>query len=244
MRELYKIRRLPHRFRPDMAVRSIPTKGQAELHRMPSHAPRQWELRSGWWILHRCSGSVLPIDSRVARRKRAAALRSTPPPDRARYSVGGKSAPAGKAGCGSGGGMSMERLTKKVDGVWTALCNYGSSPYPVVTQEIIDRLAAYEDTGFTPEEVRQMRWIPVEERLPDKPGHYLVCTNVNYWHGGCMDKNGSSSNAGTTDGYAGTTLSVLDCFYDITGDWNRVCNAHVTHWMPLPSLPKEEKKND
>ena len=94
------------------------------------------------------------------------------------------------------------------------------------------------------EEVQQMRWIPVEERLPDKPGHYLVCTNVNYWHGGCMDKNGSSSNAGTTDGYAGTTLSVLDCFYDITGDWNRVCNAHVTHWMPLPAAPKEEKKND
>ena len=23
----------------------------------------------------------------------------------------------------------MERFTKKVDGVWTALCNYGSSPY-------------------------------------------------------------------------------------------------------------------
>lgn len=138
------------------------------------------------------------------------------------------------------GGMSMERLTKKVDGVWTALCKYGSSPYPVVTQEIIDRLAAYEDTGFTPEEVQQMRWIPVEERLPGKPGHYLVCTNVNYWHGGCMDKNGASSNAGTTDGYAGTTLSVLDCFRDITGDWNRVCNAHVTHWMLLPKPPKEE----
>lgn len=111
-----------------------------------------------------------------------------------------------------------------------------------VLGNIVDRLAAYEDTGFTPEEVQQMRWIPVEERLPDKPGHYLVCTNVNYWHGGCMDKNGSSSNAGTTDGYAGTTLSVLDCFYDITGDWNRVCNAHVTHWMPLPQPPKEEKK--
>ena len=48
----------------------------------------------------------------------------------------------------------MERCTKKVDGVWTALCKYGNSPYPVVTQEIIDRLAAYEDTGFTPEEVQ------------------------------------------------------------------------------------------
>ena len=107
-----------------------------------------------------------------------------------------------------------------------------------------DRLAAYEDTGLAPEEVYQMRWIPVEERLPDKPGHYLVCTNVNYWHGGCMDKNGSSSNAGTTDGYAGTTLSVLDCFYDITGDWNRVCNAHVTHWMPLPPSPPKEASHD
>ena len=213
------------------------------------------------------------------------------------------------------GGMSMERFTKKVDGVWTALCKYGKAPYPVVTQEIIDRLAAYEDTGLTPEEVQIQKeamesmgwfgkmfqrykgdprgpigtlgtalgkslallivesaknrhpvkdvdgntwlpmlldefesmadviehgqeWIPVEERLPDKPGHYLVCTNVNYWHGGCMDKNGASSNAGTTDGYAGTTLSVLDCFCDITGDWNRVCNAHVTHWMPLPPSPQ------
>lgn len=29
------------------------------------------------------------------------------------------------------------------------------------------------------------KWVSVEERLPDKPGHYLVCTNVNYWHGGC-----------------------------------------------------------
>ena len=62
----------------------------------------------------------------------------------------------------------MERLTKKVDGVWTALCKYGSSPCPIVTQDIIDRLAAYEDTGFTPEEAQKMRWIPVEERLPEE----------------------------------------------------------------------------
>lgn len=48
----------------------------------------------------------------------------------------------------------MERFTKKIDGAWTALCEYGRSPYPVVTQEIIDRLAAYEDTGLAPEEVQ------------------------------------------------------------------------------------------
>ena len=80
-------------------------------------------------------------------------------------------------------------------------------------------------------------WMSVEERLPDKPGHYLVCTSVNYWHGGCMDKNGVSSNKGTTDGYVGTTLSVLDCFRDTTGNWNRVCNKHVTHWMNIPAPP-------
>ena len=48
----------------------------------------------------------------------------------------------------------MERFTKKVDGVWTASCEYGSPPYPVVTQEVIDRLAAYEDTGLAPEEIQ------------------------------------------------------------------------------------------
>lgn len=54
------------------------------------------------------------------------------------------------------GGMSMERLTKKVDGVWTASCEYGRPPYPVVTQEIIDRLAAYEDSGLTPEQAQKI----------------------------------------------------------------------------------------
>ena len=39
----------------------------------------------------------------------------------------------------------MKRLTKKVDGAWTAICEYGNPPYPVVTQDVIDRIAAIED---------------------------------------------------------------------------------------------------
>ena len=39
----------------------------------------------------------------------------------------------------------MKRLTKKVDGAWTAICEYGNPPYPVVTQDVIDRFAAIED---------------------------------------------------------------------------------------------------
>lgn len=88
---------------------------------------------------------------------------------------------------------------------------------------------------------QQGEWISVEDRLPDKPGHYLVCTSINYWHGGCMDKNEEHKyhDSGTPIGYDGTMMSVLDCYYDITGNWNRVFNKHVTHWMPLPEPPED-----
>ena len=39
----------------------------------------------------------------------------------------------------------MKRLTKKVDDAWVAICEYGNFPCPVVTQDVIDRLAAIED---------------------------------------------------------------------------------------------------
>ena len=51
----------------------------------------------------------------------------------------------------------------------------------------LHRLAAYEDTGFTPEEVQQMRWIPVEERLPEEEGVYIVCVDGEVkWDAYCM----------------------------------------------------------
>ena len=133
----------------------------------------------------------------------------------------------------------MERFTKKVDGVWKAVCEYGSPPYPVVTQEIIDRLAAYEDTGLAPEEVQQMRWIPVEERLPEEEGLYIVCVDgevksdaycmlegIERWL--CYD---GRINAIYIEPYSGKLLR--------GGPYPR-----VTHWMHLPQPPKEEKKND
>lgn len=67
----------------------------------------------------------------------------------------------------------MNRLTHPRDnGIKTG---YWS---PNKKDELIEQLAAYEDTGLTPEEVEQLkesrRWIPVEERLPED-GTYL-CT--------------------------------------------------------------------
>ena len=112
----------------------------------------------------------------------------------------------------------MERVTKKVKGVWTAACEYRSPPFPIVTQEIIDRLAAYEDTGFTPEEVQQMRWIPVEERLPGVSGNYICAVK---------DKNGSVWTIP-----AEWSLEMKMWF----GAFGEIKNI-VTHWMPLPLGP-------
>lgn len=83
----------------------------------------------------------------------------------------------------------------------------------------LHRLAAYEDTGLAPEEVQQMRWIPVEERLPEEKQRVIVrCERV-----------------GTSVGWI------------LWGNWMTDIGpgaGKVTHWMPLPSAPKEEKKND
>lgn len=123
----------------------------------------------------------------------------------------------------------MERFTKKVDGAWTALCNYGSSPYPVVTQEIIDRLAAYEDTGLAPEEVQAMRWIPVEERLPEENVTVLAFNADPH-----------------AEKYVLARYRVVVhfgyCWCQFDQEYDSWCAScwKVTHWMPLPSPPKEE----
>ena len=131
----------------------------------------------------------------------------------------------------------MERLTKKVDVVWTALCEYGTSPCPIVTQEIIDRLAAYEDTGLTPEEVQQMQWIPVEERLPEPN------TGDGYWVAKKGPRGNTMMKLAQYSDY-GMAMSI-DAVTDITWrDWDFTKITDVTHWMPLPKPPKEEKKDD
>ena len=80
----------------------------------------------------------------------------------------------------------------------------------------LHRLAAYEDTGFTPEEVQQMRWIPVKVRLPmpyENP--VLVYDNSGV---------GMAWYSSTMGWMFRTGLGCVD----------------ITHWMPLPKAPKEE----
>lgn len=52
----------------------------------------------------------------------------------------------------------MERFTKRLENNDVKLnITYGEPPYPVVTNSFIKRLAEYEDTGLTPQEIEQMK---------------------------------------------------------------------------------------
>jgi hypothetical protein len=95
-----------------------------------------------------------------------------------------------------------------------SLCGKSSCDGKCPITDAIDRLAAYEETGKTPDEIADMmRWISVEERLPEHSGLVLA-----YYDCGTCDVT----------------------FHRYGGGWYGDCeDGHVTHWMPLPQPPKE-----
>lgn len=125
----------------------------------------------------------------------------------------------------------MERLTtrdancadpKVLYGVWVKNHDYISAA---------NRLADYEDTGLTPEEIEKLRaqlprWIPVEERLPENFQNVL-CWGEYFRYG--------DFNAMFADYALG---------YQINGSWGgEVTNgtkARALAWMPLPEPPEVE----
>lgn len=76
---------------------------------------------------------------------------------------------------------------------------------------------------FLEEEAERPKWIPVEDRLPDKDGRYLVCDGGDVLEA-CFSPTGQLRRPEwyTTDCYESEDL------------------YHVTHWMPLPEPPEGE----
>ena len=65
--------------------------------------------------------------------------------------------------------------------------------------------------------VKQHEWISVEDRLPEKPGKYLVYAK--HWIDGIKP--------------------IIRCDLWAHG-WDKTDAFKATHWMPLPEPPKEE----
>ena len=83
--------------------------------------------------------------------------------------------------------------------------------------QLLDEIKHLKPTICTDEAdvvVVDQRWIPVTERLPEKEGTYLVCSDR---------------------GAVYTTH-----FYVRHAAWTRRGKIPVTHWMPLPEPPEEE----
>ena len=53
----------------------------------------------------------------------------------------------------------MERLTEHLEdgSIRLNITDYGETPYPIVTYDFVRKLAEYEDTGLTPQEIEQMQ---------------------------------------------------------------------------------------
>lgn len=137
--------------------------------------------------------------------------------------------------CREEGGIAMERLTHpRNSGIKTG---YWS---PNKKDELVERLAAYEDTDLTPQEIYSLKtgtilkalrteWIPVEERLPEDD-NYILLSFENF----SLPLVGRYE-AGSDGGGA---FYLGDC------DEGDIClseNLFVNAWMPLPEPYRKEE---
>ncbi len=122
----------------------------------------------------------------------------------------------------------MDRLTMRISGAAAMAREHEEMhTFPEWIDMLHERLAAYEDTGLTPEEItgvltkqQEQRWIPVTERLPE-PGVRVLATD---------------------GGFVG------EFYINKRGQWQRYnVNNHalrmaldILWWLAMPEPPKME----
>lgn len=85
--------------------------------------------------------------------------------------------------------------------------------------------------------VTVQEWISVKERLPQEDGSYLVTINC-FNNRQDIDIRYFAKDGETVDEYDFVGQKNVWCFYD--SEWGYISTNSVTHWMPLPELPKGE----
>ena len=136
--------------------------------------------------------------------------------------------------------MEIKNLIDRLDG-WDGIDTIYNREFDDVNYHGVFRLleeaaAALEqlqaENDRLKEEAQQMRWIPVEEMLPEEGKRCLLYTPcdgiicVGYY-------------AGKDEWQHRHKWRLVTAMRS-----TQTLTKKVTHWMPLPSPPKEEKKND
>lgn len=105
-----------------------------------------------------------------------------------------------------------------------------SCPATCEAADALEQLQA-ENDGLK-EEVQQMRWIPVEERLPEEGKRCLLYTPCD----GVLCVGYYAGKDEWQHRHKWRLVTAMRSTQTLT--------KKVTHWTPLPEAPKEEKKND
>ena len=134
----------------------------------------------------------------------------------------------------------MERLTiRNSDGSV-------SQPINLDWDGALRKLAAYEDTGLTPEQVKAQKWISVKDGLPENEEDDVLIYCREIEHYGLHKEKRKAYHAiykGAYDGDRWYTNWCYGCKYieDANAEYPDE-EIIVTHWMPLPEPPKEAQK--
>lgn len=95
----------------------------------------------------------------------------------------------------------------------------GKDVFPDEAKRSVLRVIQEQPTA----DVVEVKWIDVNERLPDENGRYLI----NYIHSYCRD-----------DGF-----QAIETAYFADGKFVGILGFYlITHWMPLPEPPKMNDK--
>ena len=118
----------------------------------------------------------------------------------------------------------MTELKKRVLDALNELGGCGAKPgsYEKGWDDAID--AAWRAVKALDDAAQEARWIPVTERLPENIGLYLVIER--HWIDGSPVRKIAKWN--TVDWFTSDRKS-------------KEITPRVSHWMPLPEPPKEEK---
>jgi len=136
--------------------------------------------------------------------------------------------------------MTNEEIIKRLESIATAELVCDGLKVGAITKEAFE--AIQETARLAIAALSRDRWISVEERLPDKPGDYLVIEN--YWGVATRIRVRSyTDDLSSVERYAFPPKThKRSGWYEYDSEYGYFeTGKDITHWMPLPEPPKEDK---